>query len=100
MSTSRLRVFGATLLGSCCSMFILVSAGGAADGGNFILGVLTNSASSTTHLSTTAQVGLDVSDTGSSSVAIRGYASPLGGAEASRELGTRPARARTALRVR
>jgi hypothetical protein len=78
MSTSRLRAFGATLLGACCSMLVLVSAGGAADGGNFILGVATNSATAQTGLNTTAVLGLSVSDSGSSATAIAGIASGSG----------------------
>jgi hypothetical protein len=77
MSTSRIRVLGATLLGACCSMLILVSAGGAANGGNFILGAI-NSATLTTELDTTAGVGLLVIDSGSSALAIEGAASGSG----------------------
>jgi hypothetical protein len=73
MSTSRLRVFGATLLGACCSMLILVSAGGAADGGNFILGQA-NSATSQTSLNTTANTGVYVEDTTPGAFAIDGFA--------------------------
>jgi hypothetical protein len=73
MSTSRLRAFGATLLCTSCSMLVLVSTGGAADGGNLILGQ-TNSATGTTELDTPANTGLFVADTGSFAVAIEGGA--------------------------
>jgi hypothetical protein len=69
MSTRRLRTYGGSLLGACCLMLILVSAGAAADGGNFILGQA-NEATSTTQLNTAGNPGLFVNDTGSSAIAI------------------------------
>ena len=76
MSTSRFRVFGATLLGACCSVLVLVSAGGAADGGNFILGAMNSAGPMVTQLDSNAAVGLFVNDTGT--VAIEGNASAPG----------------------
>jgi hypothetical protein len=74
----RARVFGGTLLGACCSMLVLVSAGGAANGGNFILGVNTNSATAVTRLDSTAGTGLLVNDPSSYAIAIQGGASGSG----------------------
>jgi hypothetical protein len=81
MSTSRLRAFGAALVGACCSVLILASAGGAANGDPFIIGnvgLVTNSASAITRLDTTAPTGLWVNDTAAASFAIRGVAAGSG----------------------
>jgi hypothetical protein len=80
MSTSRFRVLGVTLLGACCSVLILVSAGGAADGGNFILGSNTNSATLTTGLNTTGNPqGFRVTDSAAGATAIQGSTSTASG---------------------
>jgi hypothetical protein len=59
-------------------MLILVSAGGAANGGNFILGDSTNSATSMTSLLSSASTGLYVYDVGTNAEAIFGHSTGPG----------------------
>jgi hypothetical protein len=80
MSSSRPRALGRGLLCACCSALVLVSAAGANDGNNLILGHQNNTASSVTAVTTVAGTGFKITDTAFAATALWGESTAATGA--------------------